>query len=80
MINNDPLGGFFYEPFTSMIESTILMTWHLSQWRSQNAENLKHIKGRLLEQAVILLIASLFIMGTSLKGKNLFPEGANPFL
>ena len=35
---------------------------------------------RLLEQAVFLLIASLFIMGTFLKGMNLLPQGANPFL
>ena len=50
------------------------------QWRSRNAEKVTHIKGRLLEQAVILFIASLFIMGTSLKGKNLLPQGANSFL
>ena len=41
-----------------------------AQWRSQNAEKVKHIKGRQLDQAVILLIVSLFIMGTSHKGKN----------
>ena len=46
----------------------------------QNAENVTHIKGRLLDRAVILLIASFFIMGTSLKGNNLLPEGANSFL
>ena len=51
------------------------------QWRSQNAENVTHIKGRLLDQAVILLkIASLIKMGTSLKGKSLLSEGANFFL
>ena len=43
-------------------------------------ENVTHIKGRLLEQAVILLIASLFIMETSLKEKNLLPQGASPSL
>ena len=51
-----------------------------AQWRSQNAEKVTHIKGRLLDQAVILLIASLFIMGTSHIGKNLLPKGANSFL
>ena len=50
------------------------------QWRSQNAENSTHIKERLLDQAVILLIVPLFIMGTSLKGENLLPQGANSFL
>ena len=56
------------------------MKFELEQWRSQNAEIVKHIKGRPLEQAVILLIASLFIMETFLKGKNLLPHGANPLL
>ena len=46
------------------------------QWRSQNTENVTHIKGKLLEQAVIILIAFLFIIGTSLKVKNLLPQGA----
>ena len=40
-------------------------------WRSQNAENVTHIKGRPLDQAMVLLIASLFTLGTALKGKNL---------
>ena len=53
---------------------------YLNQWRSQNTEKVTHIKGRLLEQAVILLIAHLFIIGTSLKGKNLLPQGANSLL
>ena len=39
-----------------------------------------HIKGRLLDQAVILFNCIPFQMGTSLKGKNLLPEGANSFL
>ena len=43
---------------------------HIVQWRSQNDENVTHIKGRLLDQAVILLISSLFLKGTSLKGKR----------
>ena len=38
-----------------------------------------HIKGRLLDQAMILFNCIPFKMGTSLK-KNLLPEGANSFL
>ena len=57
--------------------------WHLFMYKVHNgvARTLKnlYIKGRLLDQAVILLIASLFKIGTSLKGKNLLPEGANSF-
>ena len=51
-----------------------------TQWRSQNAEKVKHIKGRLLDQAVILFNRVPFKMGTSLKGKNLLPERTNYFL
>ena len=40
----------------------------------------KHIKGRLLDQAVILLNCVHFQNGNSLRGKNLLPEGANSFL
>ena len=41
------------------------------QWCSQNAEKVMHIKGRLLEQAVIFISCVLFhIRGTSLKGKK----------
>ena len=36
------------------------------------------MNGRLLDQLVIFLIASLFIMGTSLKGKNA-PTGSEIF-
>ena len=51
------------------------------QWRSQNAEKVTHIKGRLLEQTVILFnCVHFFQMGISLKGKNLPPVGANSFL
>ena len=50
-----------------------------TQWRTKNAEKVTHIKGRLLEQ-IFSSIASLFKMGTSLKGKNSFPEEANSFL
>ena len=52
----------------------------LIQWRSQNAEKVTYIKGRLLYQAAILFNCVLFIMGTSHKEKNLLPEGANSFL
>ena len=50
------------------------------QWHSQNAEKVTHIKGRLLHQAMILDNCVPFTMGTSLKRKNLLPEGANSFL
>ena len=43
---------------------------------SQNAEKFTYIKGRLLYQVVILYNVP-FEIGTSLKGKNLLPEGAN---
>ena len=52
----------------------------LMQQRSQNAEKVTHIKERLLDQAMILFNRVPFQMGTSLKGKNLLPEGANSFL
>ena len=48
--------------------------------RSQNDEKGTHIKGRLLDQAVASFTCILFQMGTSLKGENLLPEGANSFL
>ena len=47
---------------------------------SQNAEKVTHIKVRLLDQVMILFNCVPFQMGTSLKGKNLLPEGANYFL
>ena len=47
---------------------------------SQNAEKVMHIKGRLLDQAMNLFNYIPFQIGTSLKGKNLLPEGANSFL
>ena len=51
-----------------------------SNGRSQNAGKVTDIKGRLLKQAVILYNCNPFHMGTSLKGKNLLPGGANSFL
>ena len=50
------------------------------QRRRQNAEKVTHTKGRLLEQAVFLFNCVPLHMQTSLKGKNLLPEGANSFL
>ena len=49
-------------------------------WRSQNAEKVTHIKGRLLDQAMIPFNCDPIQMGTSLKEKNLLPEGASSFL
>ena len=54
-------------------------SWY-NQWRSQNAEKIMHIKGRLLYQALILYNYVPFQIGTSLKEKNLLQEGANSFL
>ena len=51
-----------------------------SQWRSQNAEKVTHLKERLLDQAMILFNGVPFQMRTSLKGNNLLLEGANSFL
>ena len=40
------------------------------QWRSQNAEKIAHIKGRLLDQAVVFFNCVPFQMRNSLKGKS----------
>ena len=53
---------------------------HSVQLHSQNAEKATHIKGRLLDQAIIFFYCVPFQMGTSIKGKNLLPEGPNSFL
>ena len=52
----------------------------LLHWRSQNAEKVMHIKGRLLDLAVILFHCVLFKMGTyilrkefALRGSEFFP-------
>ena len=42
----------------------------------QNVEKVMHIKGRQLDQAMILFICEPLQMRTSLKGKNLLPEFA----
>ena len=52
----------------------------LYQGHSQNAEKVTHVKGRLLDQAVVLFNCGPFQNRTSLKGMNLLPEGANSFL
>ena len=57
-----------------------LMNWLHVQQRSQKTGKVTLIKGRLLDQALFSSFASLFEMGTSLKGKNLLPEGVNSFL
>ena len=49
------------------------------QWRNQNFEKVKHIKGRLLYRATILYNYVPFEMGISLKVKNLLTEGTNSF-
>ena len=46
----------------------------------QTAEKVMHIKGRLLEQATSISSIALLKFGTSLKGKNSLPKGANSFL
>ena len=50
------------------------------QWHSQNLEKVTHIKRRLLYITLILTIMSLFKLETSLREKNLLPEGATSFL
>ena len=47
---------------------------------ARTLQKVTHIKGRLLDQAKRLFNCVPFQMGTSLKGKNLLPEGANSFL
>ena len=42
-------------------------------------ENVTHIKGRLLDQAVILFNCVPFETGTSLKGKNFTARGSKFF-
>ena len=45
--------------------------------RTLNAEKVTHIKGRLLDQAMIRFSCAPFQMWISHKGKNLLPKGAN---
>ena len=53
---------------------TVPWAGQMIQRRSQNAEKITHIKGRLLDQAMIRFNFVPFEMRTSLKGKNLLPE------
>ena len=51
------------------------------QWHSQNAEKVTHLNRETTgSSSDSLQLHQLFKMGTSLKGKNLLPEGANSFL
>ena len=69
---------YFWWPVQSLLSVNCLQktcrwsVFSVNQLCSQNAENIAHIKGKLLDQAATLLIASLFIMGTSLKQKQSF--------
>ena len=50
------------------------------QWHSKSTEKVTHIKGRSLDQAMILFNCVPFQIRTSLKRKILLPKGANSFL
>ena len=44
------------------LDLTVLKPYtHINQWRSQNGEKVMHIKGRLLDHAVILFYCILFL-------------------
>ena len=58
----------------------MLNTTERKQWRSQNAEKDLHIKRKTTGSSSDSLQLRLFIIGTSLKGKNLLPERANSFV
>ena len=62
----------------SHIWCQIILELNSLQWRSKNAKKLR--KGRLQDQAVILVNCVSFKMGTSLKGKNLRPGRAHSYL
>ena len=51
----------------------------LIQWRSQNAEKVTHIKGRLLDQAVILFNCIPFQNGNFSLRKEFAPRGSEFF-
>ena len=50
------------------------------QWRSQNAKKSYAHQRETTGSSASFQIVPLFKVGTSLKGKNLHPEGANSFL
>ena len=47
------------------------------QWRSQNTVNVQHQREDSWSSSDSLQLRPFSKMGTSLKGKNLLPEGAN---
>ena len=67
----------FFKTFSG--NKTLDHTADIFQLHSRNAEKSTHIKGRLLDQTMILFNYVPFQVGTSLKGKNSLPEGANSF-
>ena len=52
---------------------------HDKQWCSQNAEKVMHIKGRLLDQTMILYNYAPFQNGNFSKRKELAPRGSESF-
>ena len=73
-LNGVSMAGRCWPAFTGQLDPLS------TQLRGQNAEKVMHIKGRLLDRAVVLINCVPFKMRASLKGKNLLPEGANYFL
>ena len=49
------------------------------QWRSQKAEKVMHIKGRLLDQALVLFNCVPFYNGNFSLRERFFPLGAVPY-
>ena len=49
------------------------------QWRSQNVEKVMHIKGRLLDQAVVLFNCVPFQKGNFSRRKKFAPRGSEFF-
>ena len=54
----------------------VLHSFYIYQWHSQNSEKVTHIKGDYWNKKRFSSVAPLFKIGTSLKGKNLLPDGA----
>ena len=57
----------------------VIMFYNI-QWRSQNDEKLRTSKGNCWIKQLFNSIVPLLIMGTSLKEKNLLPDGTISFL
>ena len=68
---------FMYREHQPVLISPIIIS---GQWRSQNAEKYVHQRESTGARRDYLQLRPFFNMGTSLKGKNLLPEGANSFL